>query len=280
MSKFFKKNFTLLLFTFFIIPVTWSQTSSLSERKVIHWMGIKSFGDTLLPSHKFLYFTGAFFPSPADGLPSYSENFPVFQGFGLPQVYLMNPVYVSLTVEETAVIVNPSGIPCQPQIDVKLVTQRKKQEACVQFFPFRRDTLTGTIQRLESFQLSVRYDVDSKPTGVSTHLYAQHSVLSQGTWYKIGVKYTGIYKLTYTDLQSMGIDPASVNPKNIRIFGNGGAMLPEANSAFRYDDLVENSIQVVGEDDGVFNTQDYILFYCKSPDSWKLFRLFFLLPDG
>ena len=66
----------------------------------------------------------------------------------------------------------------------------------------------------------------------------------------------------------MGIDVGSINPQNIRIYGNGGGMLPKQNSEFRYDDLVENAIAVVGESDGSFNGADYILFYGESPDTW------------
>ena len=99
--------------------------------------------------------------------------------------------------------------------------------------------------------------------------YAANSVLKSGNWYKIGLKNTGIYKITYNDLVAMGINPPNINPKNIRIYGNGGGMLPEANSSFRFDDLHENAIFVSGEDDGTFDTKDYILFYGQSPNTWK-----------
>jgi len=100
-------------------------------------------------------------------------------------------------------------------------------------------------------------------------LAASNSVLATGNWVKMGVKNTGIYKLTYADLSNMGLSPGSINPKNIRVYGNGGGILPEINSGFRYDDLVENPIIVSGEDDGVFNSDDYILFYGEAPDIWN-----------
>ena len=59
-----------------------------------------------------------------------------------------------------------------------------------------------------------------------------------------------------------------INPQNLRIYGNGGAMLPFANSAPRYDDLQENAIFVQGQNDGKFNSKDYILFYGESPTHW------------
>ncbi len=96
-----------------------------------------------------------------------------------------------------------------------------------------------------------------------------NSVLSTGNWYKIAVNETGIYKLTYTDLVNIGIDVNSINPKNIRIYGNGAGMLSMLNSDFRYDDLVENAIKVIGENDSVFNLNDYVLFYGESPVKWE-----------
>ncbi len=99
---------------------------------------------------------------------------------------------------------------------------------------------------------------------------SQNSVLSSGDWYKIATNETGIYKIGYDDLVGYGIDPASINPKHIRLYGNGNGMLPEENSEFRYEDLQENAIFVAGEDDGTFDAEDYILFYGEGPTKWKL----------
>ena len=96
----------------------------------------------------------------------------------------------------------------------------------------------------------------------------QNSILSTGNWYKIAVQQTGIHRITYDDLLSYGIDPDQVNPKNIRIYGNGNGMLPESNEVFCYDDPVENSIFVFGEEDEVFDEEDYILFYAEGPTEW------------
>ncbi|TEB40800.1 hypothetical protein D0809_28770, partial [Flavobacterium circumlabens] len=57
--------------------------------------------------------------------------------------------------------------------------------------------------------------------------------------------------------------------KRIKIYGNGGRMLPLANNIYYPDDLTENAIQVSGENDGVFNNEDYILFYGEGVDNWN-----------
>jgi hypothetical protein len=96
-----------------------------------------------------------------------------------------------------------------------------------------------------------------------------HSVLATGKWIKLAIKSSGIYKITYSDLQKMGYNPATINPANIRLFGNGGGMLPEIIGTSYPDDLTENAIYVEGQADGHFDATDYILFYGKGPDTWS-----------
>jgi len=94
--------------------------------------------------------------------------------------------------------------------------------------------------------------------------YTQNSVLKSGKWIKIAVQNSGIYKLTYEDLTSMGIS----NPANIRIFGYGGAVLPELFTRPYIDDLPEVAIYMNKGADGIFNAGDYILFYAQGVVSW------------
>jgi hypothetical protein len=90
------------------------------------------------------------------------------------------------------------------------------------------------------------------------------SVLSAGTWYKIKIPHSGIYKLTYDDIKSMGF----TDPSAVRIFGNGGAMLPLMNGVPRYDDLLENPVYMSQGESGTFGPGDYILFYARGPVTW------------
>ena len=66
----------------------------------------------------------------------------------------------------------------------------------------------------------------------------------------------------------MGIDVDQIDPKNIKIYGNGGGSLPLGNNKFRYDDLQENAILVSGEADSHFDTQDFVAFYGTSQTKW------------
>jgi hypothetical protein len=105
--------------------------------------------------------------------------------------------------------------------------------------------------------------------GVFLGQNTSESVLSTGSWYKIAVQQRGIHKVTYDDLDELGMSPATINPSHIRLYGNGGRMLPEANNQPRIDDLMENAIAVFDGGDGIFDPGDYFLFYGEAPDIWK-----------
>ncbi|QOI97106.1 MAG: type IX secretion system sortase PorU [Flammeovirgaceae bacterium] len=93
----------------------------------------------------------------------------------------------------------------------------------------------------------------------------QSSVLHTGNWYKVAVKQNGVYRIDLNLFKKMGFDPKT-DPRKIRIYGNGGGMLPQANSTPRPTDLTELAIYIQGEEDGNFNSQDFILFYAEGPD--------------
>ena len=94
----------------------------------------------------------------------------------------------------------------------------------------------------------------------------QNSVLASGDFYKIEVKESGIYKIDKNLLLNAGINVNNIDPKTIKIYGNGGKELPYDNSISITTDLIENRIYVEGEDDHNFDDNDYILFYGRSPN--------------
>ncbi|MCC6396469.1 MAG: hypothetical protein IT282_05580, partial [Bacteroidetes bacterium] len=90
------------------------------------------------------------------------------------------------------------------------------------------------------------------------------SVLASGEWYRIPVTEEGIYRIDATYLAAAGISVSGLDPRTIRLYGNGGEELPESVTAPRPVDLVENAIYVEGESDGQFGASDFILFYGRS----------------
>jgi len=152
-------------------------------------------------------------------------------------------------------------------VSSQLALSRKAPFARVEIVPVRWNALSSQYEKLISFEIKV--EVVEKPEPMmAVAKYASNSVLASGDWFKIKVDKSGMYKLTYEQLQSMGFD-VSANPANIAIFGNGGSLLPEDSDLFRHDDLVENPIEVVGGNDGNFGPGDYVLFYAEGPVVWS-----------
>jgi hypothetical protein len=127
---------------------------------------------------------------------------------------------------------------------------------------FKKDGLVYTVR---SFNASI---VEERGGKVAAKDFASNSVLAQGDWYKFAVDKRGMVKLDYNFLQSLGINPANINPSKIRIYGNGGTVIPEQVSDQYPDDLVENAIQVVAAG-STFAPGDYILMYANGPLLWK-----------
>lgn len=89
-------------------------------------------------------------------------------------------------------------------------------------------------------------------------------------WYKISIRQEGLYKITGDDLSKIDIDLASIKTESIRIYNNGGRELPRSIAGPRPDSLIENAIRVIDLDNnGWFNSSDFILFYGKSVDNWE-----------
>ena len=100
--------------------------------------------------------------------------------------------------------------------------------------------------------------------------WADHSALSTGDWYKLKISSSGIYKITGADMINYGMSITGLSVNDIRLYGNGGGMMPEANSGFFYDDLKEDAIEIHDlNNNGLFESGDYFLFYGQGPNIWK-----------
>lgn len=95
------------------------------------------------------------------------------------------------------------------------------------------------------------------------------SVLNSGRIYKVAVSQTGVYKLDYNFFRDkLKIDPATLTPSRISIFGNGSGRIPQWNAEPRIDDLEQTTSMGVGLEDGQFNSGDYLMWYAEGPDRW------------
>ncbi len=210
-----------------------------------------------------LRFEGASFNPTESALPWYEIQLP---GTAV-QYKIADPIYQELTLEETTA--DLSEVTPTPQISNHKITERKTSRTLVKVLPFRMNSLSGKIEKLSSFRLVQDGALKVGTAGVTARVYATNSVLSTGDWYKVSVINDGIYKVTYEYLNTMGVQLNNVSTQALRLFGNGGGMVPTLNSISRPDDLLENAIQVVDQNnDGLFNAGDYFIFYGQGPDRW------------
>ena len=90
--------------------------------------------------------------------------------------------------------------------------------------------------------------------------YADSSLLKTGKWAKIKIVNSGIYKLTNSDLTQMGFS----DPSKVRVYGYGGAMLPEAFKYPKRDTKAGGDLPEVP----VYKGSGYILFWAQGVISW------------
>ncbi len=128
-------------------------------------------------------------------------------------------------------------------------------------------TLSNTVLNID--QVPVATESRLRMEGLRAEPTAhQNSVLADGPWHRISVESEGIYRIDASVLQEAGIPINSIDPGTIKMYGNGGRMLPEDITADRPDDLVEIAIYVHGENDGSFDAGDYIIFYGTGTIVW------------
>ncbi|MCB2206522.1 type IX secretion system sortase PorU [bacterium] len=85
--------------------------------------------------------------------------------------------------------------------------------------------------------------------------------MADGQWYRFEIGETGMYRIYANWFRDAGIDPGSFDPRTLKIYSNGGKERNPDLAASRPDPLQEIPIEVIGEEDGRFDGEDYIQFY-------------------
>lgn len=178
-------------------------------------------------------------------------------------IKITNPVFETVSAEQLGDL-NLKNIPKQISATSKNIKARNKSYNLIVLSPIVKEN--NIYKRLKSFS----YTISKSNTSVSNRGFntLSNSVLKSGDWYRFYVEKSGIYKITKSFLQQLGMNLNNVNPQNIKIFGGGASMLPLSNSVAYPSDLTENPIEFIGESDGQFDNQDYILMYAEGFDNW------------
>ncbi|WP_426490263.1 type IX secretion system sortase PorU [Hymenobacter sp. 102] len=177
---------------------------------------------------------------------------------------LQDAVYEAVPTAEARQL-DLAALPTTPAVELITGQENRQPVTLLSLRPLRRNPQTGQPEKLVSFSYAY---LPTAFRSTASRSYARASVLSQGEWFKLGVASSGIYKLDRAVLSSLGLNVQSLDPSRLRLYGNAMGTLPQANSAYRPDDLVENSIQFVGDANPTFDENEYFLFYARGPHTW------------
>ena len=152
--------------------------------------------------------------------------------------------------------VDPDNVTKWPEIKTSFSVGRDGAAFNAWLMPvIERDGEYFAINSYKSVIESVPGKTAAVPPVSADSVYTRNSVLSDGKWVKIKVAESGVYRLTAKTLRSMGFKDLQA----VRLFGYGGAVLPETNIQELTDDLPEQPLWREG---------DNLLFYAKGPVDW------------
>lgn len=191
---------------------------------------------------------------------------PSYRGFQDGDLQVNSIVYESIDKELLGDL-NLNNLPTKADFNLVLSTARDLVTAQIIFSPIIKDDFG--FKRIISFNYSIISNTSLTERSFKTSAGISNSLLATGNWYRFYIEKSGVYKLSKRFLEQLGIDFKNVDAKKIKIFGNGGRMLPLSNNIAYPNDLMENTIQVIGENDGTFDDSDYVLFYGEGTDTWN-----------
>lgn len=145
-----------------------------------------------------------------------------------------------------------------------IIDKNGQQKLIVKVSPFVKQN--NKILKVESFSIVQK----SNKLGETTRKLIDNStksVLEKGEWFKIKVSKDGVFKLDRNFFTKNGI-PTNLDPRKLKIYGNGEGRLMENTTKDRVGALNEIPIKFVGAEDGKFDNSDYVIFYAKGPHQW------------
>ncbi len=250
----------VILFFLSISFLTFGQ----EKQFVVSWNGTKllqtSYGEKILPNFDTKHFNFDI----TRGL-LYFAQWDATNGIVNPKsVSIKNATYEVIAVSELKDL-KQNIIPKTPNLRFFNTNARGKKSYFIEISPIINDN--GVFKKITEFTISFASN-KSNQSNLKSLSTITNSVLSSGQWYRFYIEKSGVFKLTKSFLTSLGVS-SNVDPRTVKIFGNGGRMLPLANAANYPFDVEENAIKSVGESDGSFDNNDYILFYGEGPNTYS-----------
>jgi hypothetical protein len=261
------KRILIFNLLFFIILYTFGQKKTYTRKiswelpkKISHYYQLNQKN---INTTEFLFFEGACYNNQEDNYPHYYELIKV--NSQNVELKISNIKYENLSSKELSILKYKNQIPENISYESVISFKRKQPYLQLNLLPIRKNPLNGQIEKAISFDIEIVPNKNIISSKLTSKSFTSESVLKNGTWIKIRLNYNGIYKLTYSDLIDMGF----ANPSNVKVYGNSSGMLPLSNAEDCQDDLIQNAVYFEKGVDGVFNNDDYILFYAKGPNEME-----------
>ncbi|MEM6336421.1 MAG: hypothetical protein AAF752_07630, partial [Bacteroidota bacterium] len=156
-------------------------------------------------------------------------------------------------------------------VTAKLSVQRKRPTAVLGASLMQFDAATNTLRRYRRLLIDVQTLNRADPqfsVAASASRRVTESALATGTWFKLPIPESGVYRIDRAYIESLNLNPGTVDPARVQVYHNGGRILPALNSDPRPVDLVETPSFVRGGGDGRFDAGDEVVFYATGPRDW------------
>lgn len=242
------------LLTLLIAFIATSELFSQTENIEISWLN----------STDKLAFQSAFFKNSDNALPYFTKKVE-WKSNNLDPVIEITPIKTEPLSYLHLSIAGLDIVSTKPIVEYDVSSEKNKPYLQIIILPFIKGE-DGQIERILSFDLHINsQNKKSVSSEGGFKQWKSNSVLSTGAWFKIAVEETGIHKLTYSQLQEIGLSV----PRNLRIYGSGARILPEKFSQGHTDDLESIPFHIHMGDDDSFGPGDYVLFYAEGPVAWK-----------
>lgn len=163
--------------------------------------------------------------------------------------------------EEEIFLLKKQNIPSE--ITIKTSRNYSKNKKITSFIVYPWILKNGIYQKIKKINFELKKTNLHKFNYRKTEIVA-NSKLANGNWFKFSVIKKGVYKISFKELNNLGILNNKISSEKIKILGNTAKMLPFINNVDCMDDLKNIPYQIFDNGDGFFDNDDYILFYAQA----------------
>lgn len=204
---------------------------------------------------------------PGIEVPKYCDQVGISQNVLRTEVMSYSFSYIKVSSQEAKKVKSEMKLGENPRMETYVGTSEGAGYATVCFYPYVQRN--GEVLKVTTYEVEIRA-VERVSSIVRKSTNTSSSILGSDGWFKVSVSKTGLYKITPSFLSSNNISSGQVGINSIRVAGNGTGMLPEQNAVDRPEDLLDVPLKVYDlNNDGVFNGNDYAVFYAKGPHQWN-----------